>query len=116
MRKKRMRIVILAMSIVLAITLIAPASMLNAKELTVNNTIEDVSISNTPSVTTKMVNPVRHRKKDVKTYTEWSGYKRISDNAKFGKNGGSISAKKVATFSVVVSGNISDMFWSGYDL
>ena len=109
MKKKRMKIVIVAMSMILAITIIAPSSVANAKELTAANTVEDVSISNTSPITTKMVNPVRHRKKNVKTYTEWSGYKRISDNVKVESVGGSISAKKVASFSVVVSGNISGL-------
>ncbi|EOI05026.1 hypothetical protein UAY_00500 [Enterococcus moraviensis ATCC BAA-383] len=46
------------------------------------------------------------RKKNVKTYDEWSGYKRISDNVATGSKGGSITATKTATFGASVSGDI----------
>lgn len=57
-------------------------------------------------INSRMVNTIRYRKKNVKTYREWSGYRRISDNLKTGSKGGSISANKSTTFSATISGSI----------
>ncbi|PRR95134.1 hypothetical protein C6W20_18755 [Bacillus sp. NMCN6] len=48
----------------------------------------------------------RNIKKNVKKSTGWSKYKRISDNIKTGKAGGSITANKTVTFGTTSSGDI----------
>ena len=67
--------------------------------------INDSSTASTKRVR-RMVNPYFYRKKNVKTYTEWSPYKRVSDNLKTGSSGGSITTTKSVTFGVTVSGDI----------
>ncbi len=47
------------------------------------------------------------RKENVKTYEEWSPYKRVSDNICPDGPGGEISADRTVTFKVEVSGVIS---------
>lgn len=53
------------------------------------------------------VNEYRYRKVNVKEYTEWSAYKRVSDNLSTGSEGGSISASKSVSFSASITGNVS---------
>ncbi|MGN7283280.1 hypothetical protein ACTHP2_19380 [Bacillus altitudinis] len=48
----------------------------------------------------------RNVKKYVKKSTGWSKYKRISDNIKTGKAGGSITANKTVTFGTTSSGDV----------
>lgn len=60
-------------------------------------------------VTSYFVNDFRYRKVNVKTFNEWSGYKRASDNITTGKGGGSITATKSVTFGTDVSGAIDGL-------
>ncbi|WEA39551.1 hypothetical protein VO178_04170 [Lysinibacillus fusiformis] len=60
-------------------------------------------------VTPYFVNDFRYRKVNVKTFNEWSGYKRASDNITTGKGGGSITATKSVTFGTDVSGAIDGL-------
>lgn len=60
-------------------------------------------------VTPKFVNDFRNVKKNVKKSESWSGYKRVSDNIKTGKSGGSISSTKEVTFGTQVDGNIGGL-------
>lgn len=46
-------------------------------------------------------------KKNVRTYEEWSGYRRISSNLKTGPKGGSISSNKTTTFTASATGPIN---------
>ncbi len=55
------------------------------------------------------VNHVRNRKTNVRTYNEWSSFKRVSDNIKTGKSGGSITANKKVSFGCSVSGSINGL-------
>lgn len=73
----------------------------------IENSSELPDENQNPTISSRMVNPIRYRKKNVKSYQEWSGYRRISDNLKTGAAGGSISATKTTTFGVSVSGDIS---------
>lgn len=56
-----------------------------------------------------MVNPYRYTKENVKNTTQWSSYKRVSDNLKTGKSGGSITATKSVKFSPVITGSIANI-------
>lgn len=79
-------------------------------ELVFDGIIDNLVIlpdSNQSNTSTRMVNPIRYRKKSVSTYQEWSGYRRVSDNLKTGAKGGSISANKTTTFTTLISGSIS---------
>lgn len=58
------------------------------------------------------VNDFRNRKKNVRTYNEWSPFKRVSDNIHTGNAGGSISSNKSVTFGCSVSGNINGLYIS----
>ncbi|MFG3435385.1 hypothetical protein [Lysinibacillus fusiformis] len=60
-------------------------------------------------VTPYFVNDFRYRKVNVKTFNEWSGYKRASDNITTGEGGGSITATKSVTFGTDVSGAIDGL-------
>lgn len=57
----------------------------------------------------KFFNEYRYRKVNVSTYEEWSPFKRVSDNAQIGNEGGSIKADRSASFGTVVSGNIGGL-------
>lgn len=57
----------------------------------------------------RFVNDFRNRKKNVRTYNEWSSFKRVSDNIHTGNAGGSISSNKLVKFECSVSGNISGL-------
>lgn len=54
----------------------------------------------------EFINDFFNIKKNVKKSTGWSKYKRISDNIKTGKAGGSISAIKTVTFGTTSSGDV----------
>lgn len=110
MKKQPKRRMIVFLSICLIICIVQPSSLALAKEERSDNTVlPKNTIINAAENSKRMINPVRNRKKNVKTYETWSSYKRVSDNVKFGKKGGSISADRTVTFSVVVSGNISGL-------
>lgn len=74
-----------------------------------NDTAENTAevIESKPEISNRMVNTIRYRKKNVKNTSEWSGYRRISNNLKTGSKGGSISSTTATTFKTDVSGNIS---------
>lgn len=64
----------------------------------------------TELVSPAFVNDFRYRKKNVTTSYEWSAYRRVSDNINTnGTSGGSISANKLTTFAVTVSGSIDGL-------
>lgn len=60
-------------------------------------------------VSPSFINDFRYRAVNVTTSNEWSGYRRVSDNLKTGKGGGSISANKTTTFDTSVSGEINGL-------
>lgn len=55
------------------------------------------------------INDFRNRKKNVRTYNQWSPFKRVSDNMKTGNAGGSISSNKSVSFGCSVSGSIQGL-------
>ena len=55
------------------------------------------------------INDFRSRKVNVKTYSGWSPYKRVSHNIRTGRAGGSITVTKGVTFGTVVNGNINGL-------
>lgn len=114
MKKKLKRFMSVFLSICLTICIVQPFSSAMAKEEQNDNRLlpEKVIVNAAESSKEnpkRMINPVRNRKKNVKTYETWSSYKRVSDNVKFGKKGGTISADRTVSFSVEVSGNISGL-------
>ncbi|MBT2648065.1 hypothetical protein J7E52_15425 [Bacillus sp. ISL-34] len=62
------------------------------------------------AASSQRVNETTHVKKKVKKYTEWSSYKRVSQNLNTkGAKGGSISSDRSVTFSPTVSGSIKGL-------
>lgn len=61
------------------------------------------------AVAPRFVNDIRYRKKNVKSSTEWSGYKRVSDNLATTGKGGSLCSNKSVSFDAVVSGGTSGL-------
>ncbi|MDP1420391.1 hypothetical protein Q8G35_18880 [Peribacillus simplex] len=62
------------------------------------------------ATSSQRVNETTHVKKKVKKYTEWSSYKRVSQNLNTkGAKGGSISSDRTVTFSPTVSGSIKGL-------
>lgn len=59
-----------------------------------------------PMTTFSGAMPIMYKKDNVTTSTQWSGYRRVSDNLKTGEKGGSISSTKATTFSAEVSGKV----------
>lgn len=57
----------------------------------------------------RAINPLRNRKRNVRTYYEWSPYKRVSNNMVTGSSGGSISPSSAVTYSAVISGDINGL-------
>lgn len=87
--------------------------VVNSEEVVVDseeviNSEENVEVDS-EEVTPYFVNDFRYRKVNVKTYNEWSDYKRASDNITTGKGGGSITATKSVTFGTDVSGAIDGL-------
>lgn len=54
----------------------------------------------------RVVNPVRYRKTNVRNYTSYSNWKRVSSDLTTGSGGGSISCSKEVKFSGSISGKI----------
>lgn len=54
----------------------------------------------------RVVNPVRYRKTNVRTYKSYSGWHRVSDDLTTGPKGGSIKCNRTITLSGGVSGKI----------
>ena len=58
---------------------------------------------------TRSINEYYYRKTNVKTSSEWSPYKRVSDTISVNSRGGSISSTKTQKFDVVISGSIANI-------
>lgn len=70
-------------------------------------TIDSSNIENVEIEQTSVIGHIGMKKRNKKTSQEWSKYKRISDNVKTGNATASITANKVATFSLSVSGGLT---------
>ncbi len=90
-----------------------PSSSYPVNEQNVTQIFNSELAGNTPSengdTSLFFVNDFRYRKVNVTTSSEWSSYKRVSDNVVTGSEGGSISANKSVTFGTEVSGSIHDL-------
>ncbi|MGC7930205.1 hypothetical protein ACP3VS_16415 [Lysinibacillus sp. VIII_CA] len=82
---------------------------MDSKTATAEEVVDLEEVVNSEEVTPYFVNDFRYRKVNVKTYNEWSDYKRASDNITTGKGGGSITATKSVTFGTDVSGAIDGL-------
>lgn len=91
------------------ITLVAflfPASVF-AMDYVDENLVEQVIDENQNNDIAPQIMDVAYRKTNVTTYTEWSEYERVSDNACPVGSNGSISSNRTVTFRVDIKGAIS---------
>lgn len=65
-----------------------------------------VNVQSNDKNSRRVVNPVRYRKTNVRHYTSYSNWKRVSSDLTTGSGGGSISCNKEVEFSGSVSGKI----------
>lgn len=88
-------------------------SIVNENEITIvdddyliDSVDEHSEVNSNNNTSSRMVNTIRYRKKNVKKSTEWSAYKRVSDNLKTGNKGGSITTTKSASFGATTTGSV----------
>ncbi|MGR9050550.1 hypothetical protein ACQ4XT_18105 [Halobacillus faecis] len=62
--------------------------------------------------TNSIIRTVKYSKENVSTYTEWSPFRRVSDNVVTGNHTGSIKSDRTTTFTVSASGGYSNLGFS----
>ncbi len=62
--------------------------------------------------TNSIIRTVKYSKENVSTYTEWSSFRRVSDNVVTGNYTGSIRSDRSTTFSVSAEGSYSNLGFS----
>lgn len=116
MLKKKLFVTGLA-TIMMAVLMMVPTNNVFAQEGKYVNEKDIVVIKSSElehptieeNIKPSFVNDFRNRKKNVRTYNEWSPFKRVSDNIQTGNAGGSISSNRTVTFGSSVSGSISGL-------
>lgn len=95
-------------TILLGCTMILPSTVgVFANEMDTNVALESNMTNQDDTKDPRSINEYYYRKSNVKTSTEWSPYKRVSDTISVGPKGGSITSTKTQTFKADVSGDIS---------
>ncbi|HEX6593795.1 MAG TPA: hypothetical protein VF095_04310 [Bacillota bacterium] len=101
-------IITLIVVLTLPLTTSVSAESFNDTSL-IENEVQQNLDTNSGEIAPNFVNPFRHKKEKVKNYYSWSGYKRVSDNIRTGKKGGSITANRSVTFKTSVTGTIAGL-------